>query len=170
MVIVGIDNGLDGGIVVLKDGKVEERWVMPTIGTTGSKRVYDTNEMCDMMHRVRELAGEGLLPHVFLENAQAFPGQGVSSTFSTGFGFGLWQGILSALSIPFTVVRPQAWQKVMFEGINHKDTKQASAVIASRLLPGVDWKASERSRTPHDGLTDAACIALYGSKSMTNKN
>lgn len=41
-------------------------------------------------------------------------------------------------------------------------SKAASALVAQRLWPGVDWRASARCSKPHDGLTDAACIAEWG--------
>lgn len=173
MILIGIDNGLDGGIVAYNpDGGLLAKDIMPTIGgEDGSRRSYDVNAMREILYRHTTYAeGIGLKAHVYLEHAQAFPGQGVTSMFSIGFGFGLWQGLLSALCIPYTLVRPQAWQKVMFEGLDRSDTKKCSALVASRLFPSVDWRATERSRKPHDGLTDAACIASYGKRHQSSLN
>jgi crossover junction endodeoxyribonuclease RuvC len=155
--IIGIDNGLDGAIIGLNvDGAVVMKEVMPTVGLhQKGKRAYDLPAMALLLHGIEDV-------HVYLERAQAMPGQGVSSTFSIGYGYGAWQGILTALQMPFTIVGPREWQKVMFEGVDKTDTKKASALIARRLQPGTDWRASERARTPHDGLTDAYCIAEYG--------
>ena len=94
------------------------------------------------------------------------PGQGVRSTFSIGFGFGIWQGLLTALQMPFELVSPQRWQREMFAGVNRDDTKAASALVAQRLRPDVDWRATPRCRKPHDGLTDAFCIAEYGRRRL----
>ena len=164
--IIGIDNGLDGGVVTLNEiGSVEFSEVMPVIGASGKgKRAYD---IPGMIRAVRGFAPDTERV-VFLESAQAMPFQGVVSTFSTGFGFGIWQGILTSLGIPYHVVRPQKWQGVMFEGIDRTDTKRASATIAARLQPNVDWRASERNRIPHDGKTDAFCIAEYGRRSLNS--
>lgn len=153
-IIIGIDNGLDGGIVAVDlEGTVVIKEVMPVID--GEKRAYDIQGMKNIVKGLE-------IGMAYLERAQAMPGQGVSSTFSIGYGFGLWQGILSAYNIPFTIVGPRAWQKVMFEGIDKTDTKKASALVCSRLHPSVDWRKNERCRTQHDGLTDAFCIAEYG--------
>ena len=164
MRIIGIDNGLDGGVVVIDEtGRVLEKHIAPVLDEGKGKRVYDVPAM------VRILVGYGATMQpvneksfAYLERAQAMPKQGVSSTFSIGFGFGLWQGILHTLQIPHAIVGPRQWQDEMFRGIDKTNTKRASALVASRLSPGTDWRATERSRVPHDGLTDAFCIAEYG--------
>lgn len=158
---IGIDNGLDGGLVILSGtGAVVAKLVTPTIGVAGKgKRAYDVPAMVRFL---REWAAPNVGARAYLERAQAMPGQGVSSMFSIGYGYGLWTGILTSLGIPFEVVAPRTWQNEMFAGINRDDTKRASALVAARLSPGSDWRATERSRVPHDGLTDAFCIAEYG--------
>ncbi len=162
---IGIDNGKDGAVVVIDEtGRVLEKHVAPVIGD--GKREYDVSAMVRILKPYEHSLVGGLTfsdgAFCWLEAAQAMPKQGVSSTFSIGLGYGLWQGILTALGIPFATVRPRIWQDQMFRGINHDDTKKASALIASRLSPDTDWRASDRCKIPHDGLTDAYCIAEYG--------
>jgi len=157
MVVIGIDNGLDGGLVALSSKGVVWMEVTPTIGK--GKRSFDLSGMRRSLVVLKSDARGDLI--VGLERAQAMPGQGVSSTFSTGFGHGLWQGLLVGIGIPFELVSPQKWQRTMFEGINRTDTKAASALVAQRLRPDVDWRASPRCRKSHDGLTDAFCIAEF---------
>lgn len=159
MIVVGIDNGLDGGLVALDGLRVIGRLTMPTIDLPSGKRDYDIPTIV--------MALESWMPgRVFLERAQAMPGQGVTSMFSIGKGFGIQLGILSALKIPFSVVQPKAWQKMMFSELPKMDTKEASRIVCLRRWPDVDWRASPRCRIAHDGLTDAACIAEYGYRAM----
>ena len=47
---------------------------------------------------------------VFIEQQQAMPRQGVASTFKTGFGYGVYIGILHALGYSYTVVIPRKWK------------------------------------------------------------
>lgn len=101
---------------------------------------------------------------VVLEKAQAFPGQGVVSMFSIGRGFGIMEGILASRKWPYTIVSPKTWQKRMFEGVAHADTKQASALVAQRLFPDTRFVATERSKKLHDGITDATMMAVYASR------
>lgn len=164
--ICGIDNGLDGGAVLLDDrGKVTFRVVTPVIGRKADgRRQYDIPAMVETIKVFRDLAGAGLT--AFLERAQAMPGQGVTSMFSTGFGFGVWQGVLTAMGVTFEVVRPQEWQGVVFSGVRAATTKRASAIVAARLSPATDWRRTEKCEVPHDGLTDAFCIAEYGRRKL----
>ena len=165
MVYIGIDNGLDGAIVVLDaQGRVLRKAVMPTLGQEGKgKREYDEQGIVRILTDWIEHD-----PTVFLERAQAMPKQGVSSTFSIGKGYGTIRGILAALRFPYEIVGPRDWQKVMFAGVDHSDTKRASAVVAGRLAPDEDWRATDRSRVPHDGQTDAFCIAEHGRRKLTH--
>jgi crossover junction endodeoxyribonuclease RuvC len=152
--ILGIDNGLDGGFVALEHDTLQAH-IMPTLGT--GKRSYDLGQIARLLRPYSNGAS-----FAFLERAQAMPGQGVASMFSIGLGFGMWQGLLTGLQIPFEIVSPQKWQREMFVGISGDGTKVRSALVAQRLRPEFDWRASPRCRKPHDGLTDAFCLAEYG--------
>ena len=76
----------------------------------------------------------------------------------------MMQGILASLKLRYELVHPKTWQKLLFNGLAHDDTKDASGQMAQRLFPGVDWRATERCKKLHDGLTDAACLAVYGQR------
>ena len=155
---LGIDNGLDGGIVGIDgDGHCSFKKIMPTISGRDSKRIYDIPAMISTLTVFKER-----IRMVILEKSQAFPGQGRTSAWSTGHGQGIWEGIIMTLNIPCSIVGPQSWQRVIFRDMNFTETKQASLLACQRLFPNESWLATERSRRPHDGLTDAACLAEYG--------
>jgi hypothetical protein len=104
---IGIDPGLSGAIAALNAGSLEVLEVMDTpVITSEGKRIYDIGGMADAIRRV-SLFGDAV---VILEQAQAMPHQGVVSTFATGRGFGIWEGVLSALDVPFRTVRPSGRQ------------------------------------------------------------
>jgi len=130
---------------------------MPTLKGKNAKRQYNVQEM---VATIKRFPANELI--VILEMSQSMPKQGVSSTFSIGKGFGIWQGILSALGIRFAIVHPKTWQKEVLKDIDRTDTKQASAIVAQRIFPGVVFKATERCKVIHSGLTDAVCMAEYG--------
>ena len=124
---------------------------------------------------MRELLCGHAIEHVWLERQQtikSFGGrtQGAVQSFSTGLGYGMWQGLLAGLQIPFDTVSPQVWQKSMFVGVTAGDTKAKSALVAQRLHPTVDWRRTTRCRSVHDGLADAFCIAEYGRRSMAQRS
>ena len=156
---VGIDPGLSGGISGIDaDGILIFKKVTPIIYGKDTKRIYDIPGMISIFKTF-----QSRIKIICLEKTQAFPGkQGASSTHSIGKGGGLWEGIIATLEIPYSIVGPRSWQREIFRDMNHIDSKQASLLACQRLFPNESWLATERSRRPHDGLTDAACLAEYG--------
>ena len=103
--------------------------------------------------------------HVFLEKAQSMPGQGVSSMFNYGVGFGTILGILAALKIPHTLVHPKTWCKVMHAGTTADDAKARSLEAVRRLFPSVPI-IRPRCTKPDEGYVDAILIAEYGRRCL----
>lgn len=155
MIRIGIDNGLDGAIVALDSYRPILAEPMPTLKGRGNKRSIN-------MHRVHEIlrmyAG---MADVFavLEQAQAMPKQGGVSMFNYGVGYGAMQMALLALGIPHEIVNPKVWQKDV--GIKKGDTKGQAIAIVQRRIPQLDLTPGAK-RVPHNGLADAACMALHG--------
>ena len=159
MKILGIDPGLDGGFAgIFPEGAVLACPIQ-TITIKASKREYDIPAIVRFIKQVNP-------GHVFIEKAQAMPGQGVSSMFSIGNGYGIMRGVVVALGIPHTLVRPKTWQKEMFKDLPKADTKAMSYIACQRLWPTNSWLASPRCKKPHDGMTDAALIAEYGARQL----
>jgi len=94
--------------------------------------------------------------HAFIEKVGAMKGQGVTSMFSFGKGFGIWIGILAAFRVPYTFVTPQAWKKMIMAGKHDKD---AYRIRAQELYPGY---AAQLNRKKDNGRADALLIAHYG--------
>ena len=94
------------------------------------------------------------------------PGQGVTSMFSMGMGFGIWLGILAALRIPVTRVEPLRWKKEM--GIAGGAEKGASVVRALQLFPACRDLTRQYKRggvmldTYLHGRADALLISDWG--------
>ena len=169
MKILGVDNGLDGGLVLLTDGWPEWRIAMPTLELSG-KRSKTTGKIGKRRIYYEDAIRQNLLDwspqHVFIEVAQPMPDQGVTSMFTTGLGFGLMRGICVGLGLSYTLVHPRTWQAMLFRGLPKPVTKDCAKVVAGRLWPGLDWRATTRCKVPHSGVCDAACIAYYGHRMM----
>ncbi len=158
MKIVGIDPGLSGAVAVLNKEETPDVlgvWDTPTLALEKSKRAYDIPGMLKLLCELPSVVPV----HVFIERQQAFPGQGVSSMFKIGYGYGLWLGILSALKFPYTVVSPVVWTKAMLAGIPGEG-KDRSIEAAHRLFPNISVGKSYRGRA------DALLIAEYGRRSV----
>jgi len=150
-VIIGIDPGQTGAVAIIGDDRC---YVLDTPTETvkkgkGTKTEYLPAEMVQMLKGFKNA-------HCFIEKVGAMPGQGVTSMFNFGKGFGLWIGILAALEIPYTLVTPQAWKKAMMQGIGDKDAARGRA---QQLFPS---KSKELSRKKDIGRADALLIAEYG--------
>jgi crossover junction endodeoxyribonuclease RuvC len=121
-----------------------------------SRQEYDIQGMSEMLKSLSKDGGK-----VFIERQQARPGQGVSSMFTTGMGYGLWLGICGGLEIPIEVVSPTSWTREMLRGVPGEG-KGRNILGAKRLFPSEDLRKSDRARVAHDGICDALLICEYG--------
>ena len=154
MKYAGVDIGKLGGICILQDDEVLFKTVMPVIKSTKTKPEYDIRQIVDVFMKYK--------PDItFIEKPILHPKSGKMAYHGSGFCFGLFQGILSALNLSYDIIPPKIWQKNIFAGMSRKDTKQASIMFARRTQPIIDWRATERSSKYHDGLTDSYCLSIY---------
>lgn len=163
MLFVGIDNGLNGGISVIDEReKIILKGIMPTF--SGTKKEFDVQTISKFMRKLLKIDNE---IYVFIEEARVQPVSGKRASFTTGFCYGLFQGICASLSLSYEIVAPKTWQKELLKGLA-TDTKVASVMYCSKKYPEEQWTGTERSKKPHDGLTDATCIALYGKRKTSD--
>jgi hypothetical protein len=159
-IVMGIDPGLDGGLVALgPDGRVAAADLMPTLPSgRGSGRRLD-------FVRLRDLLPRGPDALVVLEELQGRPGaaMGATSALTMGQNHGLLVGMLVERGVAFELVNPQRWQRVMTPGSG--DPKCRSVLTCQRLLPRLCLTPGKRTK-PHDGLADAALLALYGLREL----
>lgn len=145
----GIDPGKNGGIAVIQDQLIFT-YATPTLKVK-NKQQYDIDGMKQLLSDV---------DFITIEKQQAMPGQGVTSMFSIGYGYGLWLGLAKSLDVPILEVRPQQWKK---KYSLDKD-KNACILKAKMLYPEVNLKRSERCKKDHDGIAEALLLADYGKK------
>jgi len=159
MNIIGIDPGKSGAVAIIdrESHSVTLKAITPMIKVGKSKLEYDLQGMREILLQ----GSKGVQAKVFIERQQARPGQGVSSMFTTGKGYGIWLGICAGLQIPIEVVSPISWTKEVLRGVPGEG-KGRNILGAKRLFPSEDLRKSDRARTPHDGICDAMLIAEYG--------
>ena len=144
--VLGIDPGKTGAVCAMHaDGPDVRRF--PEDG--------------DPLETMAELMSEYYIAHAYLERVSAMPGNGAVSMFNFGRGYGLIQGWLRGLLIPFTLVSPRVWQKELHLGCSGADAKARSAQAAKQLFPAAEL-VLPRCRKPHDGMVDALLIAEWG--------
>jgi hypothetical protein len=164
---IGIDNGLNGAVVAINEQLKIVKWVdTPTISMGKQTRKQYAEAVMARVIRSFLHYEHGRI-HVFIEHAQAMPKQGVSSTFKTGEGYGLWRGICVGLGVRYSIIHPRVWQKQMHQGTPQGDTKKKSIVACQRLFPDLPV-LGPRGGTK-DGRADAALIAAYGLQQVTGR-
>jgi hypothetical protein len=149
---LGIDPGLSGAVAVLDDDGalvcVHDTPILTLKVARGIRHEYDVPGLVSLLAPYR-----GSQAHVILEKSQPMPGQGTRSMFTIGYGYGLWLGILGALRIPYTPVRPAVWKKAFSPGTD----KEASRHRAMQLFPSADLR-----RKKDHGRAEALLLAWYG--------
>jgi len=152
--VIGIDTGKKGAVAVIVDGNPIEVYDCPILPGKGSKTVYDVVGIAALIRRIAP-------DRATVEKIHSMPGEGVTSAFSQGEGYGLWRGILAGMGIPFVEMAPQTWQKIMLRD-GTGDTKQRAQVILCQRFPHTrDWVFGPRGGY-RDGRADAILIGLAG--------
>lgn len=147
--IVGIDPGRSGALVLIKSmGGYIDHLNMPTIKVGTKSRVNGAAvaawlRKCDV-------------DHAYLEQVGAMPGQGTASMFTFGHAAGVVEGVLQGLSIPYTLVTPQAWKKSAGLIGSDKDASRSRAIQLFPELRALDAKAKGQA------IADALLIARHG--------
>jgi len=156
--LIGIDPGLNGAVSVINDAGNIEILDAPVIELSkgkGIKREYLDSSMASILKSF-----DPKHTHIFLEKIHSMPGQGVTSMFSMGVGYGLWRGIVAAYELPLTLVTPQEWKKTMMKGMGKE--KAASCYRAQQLYPDISELLFGPRGGPIDGRGDSLLIAAYG--------
>lgn len=150
--ILGIDPGLSGALAFY-DGDELIVYDVPTLNIERNGK----NKRQILVPALVSLIDLNRPAHAYLELVGAMPGQGVSSMFQMGRGFGQIEGILMSLRIPVTYVTPQKWKK----DLSVPKDKDGARMRASQLMPNFahNWDLKK-----HDGRAEAALIALWGFK------
>lgn len=165
MIYIGVDNGLSGGIAFVDENE-QIRDVLPMPVIKGKKTEYDINAI---VHRIKmaEKVDEDFV--AILEQAHVRPISGKRASFMTGMGYGIMQGVFISLGISCVIVSPNEWMRKILIDTDRKD-KKGSIKYCLRKYPNHTFTATERSRKPTDGMTDAVCLALYGVRTIGAKN
>lgn len=124
-----IDPGTSGAIAAgLGDGKTFE-----LLGWQNFTTITDVRDF--IIEKLDEHPTAN--PRVLLEHVHSSPGMGKKSAFTFGENFGEWKGLLCALRIPITLVKPQMWQRSI-GGLKGKEGNVRKNVLkahAQRIYP-----------------------------------
>jgi hypothetical protein len=150
VIAVGIDPGKSGGLVKIHSRNYE---------CSLHKCPSTTQEMASLLRTAKHSAFVDNLPIlVAIEKVHAFPTDARSSAFKFGMNFGMWLGIIGALSIPVIKVAPQTWMKSYAPLPKDKqERKRKIKEIATEIFSEV---YNNENRITY-AVSDAALIALW---------
>ncbi|QHS08996.1 hypothetical protein [Sinimarinibacterium sp. NLF-5-8] len=145
---IGIDPGAKGGLAMLDthggalfaDGRCSTSAISVADALRSALAVASENESTVI---------------AAIEKTAARPGQGVASMHQFGRNAGWWEGALAALQVPYSIVTPQRWQKLVLDSASGATTKQRSVAQAQRFWPTLALRKTD------DGLADALHIARW---------
>jgi hypothetical protein len=174
-IIIGIDPGLDGALVTIKDGMPDEVFDTPTnkiVVDEKNRREYDlvtirlilsglrddkdVDRVTVVLEKVGPMATFAPFPKCKLCH-RGPTRQAATSMFSMGAGYGIWQGMLAGMQIPYELIHPRSWKSKMIPTANAG--KDASRQVASRLWP--KWAAKHLTMKMDHGRADAALMAEH---------
>ena len=152
MMVLGIDPGETGGLaLVSRDaniGVVLHSGIMMPLVTATKKPTVSMDAVWSWLDPYPGIT------HGVIENVWAFPKQGVSSSFQFGRMFGGAEVVLQVTCLHMLHVTPQSWKK--YWGLS--SDKAASIEKATEIFNTAEhWPLKK-----HEGIAEAALIALYG--------
>tara|TARA_Y100001972_G_scaffold113156_2_gene147573 strand:+ start:879 stop:1388 length:510 start_codon:yes stop_codon:yes gene_type:complete len=154
-IIVGVDNGLDGGLCAIAsfDGGIVDKIAMPTLNRSKKREVSiaTISQWLTALNTPFVLAIEEPLAHA--KSSQAVRSMALS--------FGKLLGMAEVKGWEHDRISVHKWQKNMLGRTAKGATKIAALERAERLAPQENWLKNKRCRTPHDGMIDAFLIARY---------
>ena len=152
--ICGIDPGLTGGIAFLHNDVVLA--IRTPVIKVQKKNYLNVGEIVSLLMKHDP-------DHIYIEKQQAMPKQGVASTFRTGFGYGVYLGLIIALGIKHTEVTARQWKKDLCVPAD----KNMARGIATKLYPHASsqWKLK-----CEDGVAESTLIAHWGAKFQTDQS
>ena len=157
---IGIDNGLKGAAVAIHDGKVVSWLLFKPMIPTRTIGMVDIDPVIEWLRVMNDMGHciEVLLEEPAMNMGGSSRGTTAQSIASTAATFGRILAALGLAGIHDVRTTPAVcWQKLFWKTNIKSDIKQsigiAQLVFGEKFIP-------PKCRVPHDGLTDAALMAL----------
>lgn len=159
----GIDPGLNGSICIIDDNmRIKCLIDCPLLEIkTGKKKIVNLKRVEEVKYRVDSYSigrvfdkYKGRDLYCLIEHAQSMPGQGISSAFNYGEGYGRYLGVLDAYGISYREIKPNVWKKHFKLNYN----KDLSIEKALQVIPQSKKYINLKK---HDGRAEALLLSIY---------
>lgn len=178
---LGIDNGLSGGLCWLTgllDTDFKSVIPMP-VRSAGKSNRPDIQVIKTWLNDLIRQHGRPAL--VVIEKSQTMrqvggkdgatggerKQQGSVQAHTQGFNAGMLMGLFEFLNMPIEEPMPQTWKAAVLKGYGTKD-KDAMIAVCRQRFPSLCLTVGPKSKKPHDGIADAAGLALFGQYRIGN--
>jgi hypothetical protein len=180
--ILGIDNGLDGGIVALSPLaglSPIAKFIMPTmmvwhptvtktskdkitgkVTKTKGKHIREVNSRA-LIALLDSIEGNRDEITVYFEQCPMHADKALTMR-SMAMSAGKIIAILEAKSFKVVRIMSHDWHPAILGKFPKGESKATALAKATALWPGESWLPSDIHSTPHNGMIDAALIAEYG--------
>jgi crossover junction endodeoxyribonuclease RuvC len=156
MIYIAIDPGLTGAIAAIDDqAQLVVCHDLPIISDNRLKWI-DSNELTGLLMQCRD----GRPAQITVERSQAMPGQGVSSTFTTGVVMGSILAACQRIAVPLHLVTAAVWKRQM--GL---DSSKPVSLDKARLL----FPTAELARVKDHNRAEALLLAEYSRRTFVGK-
>jgi hypothetical protein len=160
--IVGIDNGIDGGICAISPhGKIIDKCPMPILKRKEKREV----DVAAFKKWILDLNTE---PFILIEEPLKHA-KSSQAMRSMSINFGKLLGACEIKEWLVAAVEPREWQVEILGRVAAGQTKTAALNLVSEIAPEEDWTKKGRSTKPHDGMIDAYLIAEFGRRKYPNE-
>jgi hypothetical protein len=179
LLYIGLDPGISGGVAVLGGGELAA-WATPVLPhVSGKGKEVDVlgvwRLVDEQARRVGAVDAEGniLVTRCAIElvgtqrrrdAAGVAVRQGVTGAFNFGDSFGHVRALAKLMAWPTVYPKPAEWQKAVLGGNKLGDTKATSIAYVAAAYPGLSLLRTALCSTPHDGMADAVCLAVFASR------
>ena len=181
--VIGIDPGITGGVAILS---LDEEDAVPAVFPLPIRKHFSGRGNEIDASKLRELlllecdvhdVDLCLIEHVgnMSRTEKGAGGEqqkiqnGATGMFNFGDTFGIIRSVCELIGWEPIYKRPQVWQKAVLpkriksSGIQTGKTeiKKVALSYVTRRFPTLTLTATRRCTTPHKGIVDAVCIAVY---------
>lgn len=162
--VVGIDNGVSGGLVAVDGhGALIFKSVMPIKKSRKANEVdiAAVVRLLEVSFGVEDLEEMHSKDIVFVIEEPGGSKNAKAATSMAG-SFHSFRGMFETLLVQWERITPQQWQKVMLPGCKSGETKLRAASRVKELWPHESFLPTDRCTKLDEGMVDAALIAEYG--------
>ena len=154
MIFIAVDPGLTGAIAAIDEQSQLVLCADLPVIRSGKLAWIDSNELTSLLMQCRD----GRPAQISIERSQPMPGQGVSSTFTTGVVMGSILAACQRIAVPLHLVMANAWKRSM--GL---DSSKAGSLDKARLL----FPTADLSRVKDHNRGEALLLAEYSRRTFT---